>query len=239
MATLETSPAAELAPAVPYRLKESPYGSHMLLLDALPTNGAGRKVLDLGCCNGYFAALLADRGYEVTGVERAEGHGPDFPEQVRLIEHDLEQGLPRIDSRFSFVVCADILEHLRNPLALLQQARELLEPDGQLAASLPNSGNFYFRLNVLAGRFPKEDKGLFDRTHVQFFTWSGWAELFENAGFQMKQVRSSSVPFSVAMPAAPAWFVGALEWCFFQAARIWKTLFAYQFIILAVPHERL
>jgi SAM-dependent methyltransferase len=239
MATVETSPAAEFAQAVPYRLKESRFGSHMLLLDALPAQGAGRKVLDLGCCNGYFAALLAERGYQVTGIERAAGHGPDFPEQVQLIEHDLEKGLPHIDSRFSFVICADILEHLRNPQALLQQARELLEPDGQLAASLPNSGNFYFRLNVLAGRFPKEDKGLFDRTHVQFFTWSGWVELFRDAGFQMKQVRSSAVPFSVAMPAAPAWLVGALEWTFFQAAQIWKTLFAYQFIVVSAPRESL
>jgi SAM-dependent methyltransferase len=208
-------------------------------LTPYPPMAPGRKVLDLGCCNGYFAALLAERGYHVTGVERAEGHGPDFPEHVRLIEHDLEHGLPPIDSRFSFIVCADILEHLRNPLAVLQQARELLEPDGQLAASLPNSGNFYFRLNVLAGRFPKEDKGLFDRTHVQFFPWSGWVELFENAGFRIKTVRSSAVPFSVAMPAAPAWLVSALEWAFFEAAQVWKTLFAYQFIVAAVPRERL
>jgi SAM-dependent methyltransferase len=238
MATLETSPVTEFAEAVPYRLKESPYGSHMLLLDALPAKGAGRKVLDLGCCNGYFAALMAERGYDVTGVERAGGHGPDFPIEVRLIEHDLEQGLPPIDSRFSLVICADILEHLRYPLALLQQARELMEPDGQLAASLPNSGNFYFRLNVLAGRFPKEEKGLFDRTHVQFFPWSGWVELFEAAGFHIKEVRSSAVPFSVAMPSAPAWLVEALEWSFFQAARVWKTLFAYQFIVVSVPRGR-
>jgi SAM-dependent methyltransferase len=210
----------------------------MLLLESLPAQGNGRKVLDLGCCDGYFAALLVDRGYRVTGVERPGGYGKNFPEQVCLIEHDLERGLPVIDEKFSFVVCADILEHLRDPLKVLQQARELLEPTGHLAASLPNSGNFYFRLNVLAGRFPKEDKGLFDRTHVQFFPWSGWLELFENAGFEMTQVRCSSIPFSVAMPSAPAWMATVLEWFFFQTAKLWKTLFAYQFIILSVPRAR-
>jgi SAM-dependent methyltransferase len=225
--------------SVPYRLKESPYGSHMLLLDALPREGAGRKVLDLGCCNGYFSALLSARGFQVTGVERAEGHGPDFPEQVSLIEHDLERGVPHIEERFSFVICADILEHLRNPQGLLRQARELLEPDGILAASLPNSGNLYFRLNVLAGRFPKEDRGLFDRTHIQFFTWAGWTELFDTAGFGVNDVRCSAIPFSVAMPAAPAALVNALEWCFYKAAQAWKTLFAYQFIVLAAPRDRL
>ena len=238
MESVETSPAAEFSTRVPYRLKESRFGSHMLLLDALPVSGAGRKVLDLGCCNGYFAALLAERGYRVTGVERPEGHGPGFPDHVCLIEHDLERGLPCIDERFSFVICADILEHLRNPLELLRQARELLEPDGQLAASLPNSGNFYFRLNVLVGRFPKQDKGLFDRTHVQFFPWSGWVDLFEDAGLRIKDVRSSAVPFTLALRTAPAWLTNGLEWVSFQAARMWKTLFAYQFIVISVPRER-
>jgi SAM-dependent methyltransferase len=235
MALVETSSAPKFPGAVPYRLKESVYGSHMLLLKALPANGAGRRVLDLGCCNGYFAALLAERGYEVTGVERAGGYGTDFPERVRLIEHDLENGLPCIDLRFPFIICADVLEHLRDPLGLLRQARELLEPGGRIAASLPNSGNFYFRLSVLAGRFPKEDKGLFDRTHVQFFTWSGWVALFENAGLRIEAVRSSSVPFRLAMPSAPGWVVNGLEWAFFRAAQLWKTLFAYQFIVVSLP----
>jgi hypothetical protein len=53
----------------------------------------------------------------------------------------------------------------------------------------------------------------------------------------VKEVVSSAIPFSVAMASAPPWLAGALEWTSFQAARAWKKLFAYQFIVVFVPSE--
>ena len=86
-------------------------------------------------------------------------------------------GLPELPpASFDYFFCADILEHLRDPARLLHQLRTALYPGGLLIASLPNSGNVYFRLNILAGRFPQDDKGLFDRTHVRFYMWSGWKD---------------------------------------------------------------
>lgn len=150
-----------------YEFKPSPYSSHSLLLRSLPEAGDGRRVLDLGCGDGYLGAILARRGYEVIGVDRAGG---SVPPGVTLIEADLDAGLPPLPGQFDFVLCADILEHLRDPLALLRQLPGLLAPSGVLVASLPNSGNIYFRLNILAGRFPRHECGLFDRTHLHFFT---------------------------------------------------------------------
>jgi len=219
--------------AAHYRLNTSRYGSHMRLLEALPMDGCGRRVLDVGCSGGYFASLLAERGFEVTGIERADGHGGDFPRNVRLVEHDLEQGLPALDGRFGFIICADVLEHLRDPGALLRSLNGVLEPDGRIVASLPNSGNLYFRLVVLSGRFPKHERGLFDRTHVQFMVWNDWAALFERAGYCIESVRSTPLPFSLALPGLRP-FADTVEWMWIGFARLWKKLFAYQFVITAV-----
>ena len=41
---------------------------------------------------------------------------------------------------------------------------------------------------VLMGRFPRDQNGLFDATHIHFFTWDGWVELFNNAGFLIEGV---------------------------------------------------
>jgi SAM-dependent methyltransferase len=196
-------------------------------------------VLDVGCSDGYLASLLAERGYTVTGIEKPSGHTAAFPPNVKLIEHDLEQGLPHLEQRFSYIVCADILEHLRDPLALLRQLEPLLESGGRLIASLPNSGNIYFRLNVLLGRFPQDDRGLFDRTHVRFYVWDGWVQLLAEAGFRVASVKSSSIPFSLAFPD-PSWrfAVNLAEQVYFGLARLWKTLFAYQFVVTAVRSAR-
>jgi SAM-dependent methyltransferase len=230
--TTVTSKAA----AAQYRLNTSRYGSHMRLLEALPMEGRGRRILDVGCSGGYFASLLAERGFEVTGIERADGHGGDIPRNVRLVEHDLEQGLPPLDGRFAFIICADVLEHLRDPGALLRGLNGILEPDGRIVASLPNSGNLYFRLVVLSGRFPKHDRGLFDRTHVQFMMWNDWAGLFEGAGYRIESVRSTPLPFSLAWPALRP-FTEAVEWMWIGFAKLWKRLFAYQFVITVVRNS--
>jgi SAM-dependent methyltransferase len=228
--------ATRNASTVPYQLNASRYGSHMRLLEALPMEGQGRRVLDVGCSGGYFAGLLAERGFEVTGIERADGHGGDIPRNVRLVEHDLEQGLPPLDGRFAFIICADVLEHLRDPGALLRSLNGVLEPNGRIVASLPNSGNLYFRLVVLSGRFPKHDRGLFDRTHVQFMMWNDWAGLFEGAGYRIESIRLTPLPFSLAWPGLKP-FTEAVEWMWIGFAKLWKRLFAYQFVITVVRNS--
>ena len=217
-----------------YTYKASPYSSHTLLLDSLPAEGRGQRVLDIGCAAGYLAEMLVERGYEVVGIERPGGHGDSFPDNVELVEADLDGGLPSVRGRFSYAICGDILEHLRDPAKLLKQVAANLEPDGLLVASVPNSGNFYFRLNILFGRFPQDDKGLFDRTHLRFYMWKGWAELFAAAGFHVERRRVTAIPVGLALPRWDGTAaVRALESLAYVAARVRPTLFAYQFVVTA------
>ena len=220
----------------PYSFKASAFSSHTLLVQALPVDGNGNSLLDVGCAGGYLSAIFAGRGYRVVGLERAGGAGSNFPRNIRLIEADLDQGLPRFDNSFNYVICADILEHLRDPGKLLREAWAVLEPDGRLVASLPNSGHLYFRLNVLFGRFPQDDNGLFDRTHMRFFMWQGWVELLRAGGFRIESVQPTGTPVGLALPSLEgSWVVNLLERVSYWLARVWKNLFAYQFIVVARP----
>lgn len=214
-----------------YQFKARPHSSHVLLLKEFPQEGHGRRVLDVGCADGYLAEILAERGFAVTGVDLP---GTPHNGSFRFIGADLDQGLPDLEDSFDYVLCADVLEHLRDPLRMLGECRARLTPGGTLIASLPNSGHLYFRWNVLRGRFPRHDRGLFDRTHLQFFTWDGWAELFGRAGFHIDSICVSGVPLGLVWPH---WDGSAairfLESFAFQLARLRKTLFAYQFIVRA------
>ena len=106
----------------------------------------------------------------------------------------------RSRNRFDYIICADVLEHLRDPLRMLRDCHARLAPGGALILSLPNSGHWYFRWNVLLGRFPQHDRGLFDRTHLHFYTWDGWVELLHRAGFEIEPLDSAAVPVGLALP---------------------------------------
>ena len=214
-----------------YRMKSGPYSSHTLLLSHFPDTTTGRRVLDVGSAAGYVAEILATRGYSVRCVDRP---GTPHPTTVEFSGTDLDEGLGPVGTGFDYIICADVLEHLRRPLELLEDCRTRIAPGGTLVASLPNSGHWYFRWNVLIGRFPQDDNGLFDRTHIHFYTWDGWVALFKNAGFSIQSVSCSAVPFELALPA---WKDTALIRCLsrlsFLCSRVWKALFAYQFIVTA------
>lgn len=227
--------AAQADPQPRYQFKAGRYSSHTLLLARFPERGEGRRVLDLGCAAGYLSEILADRGYSVHCIDWP---GTPHPPTVEFSGADLDDGIGPVGGQFDYIICADLIEHLRNPLSLLKECREKLAPGGKLMASLPNSAHWYFRWNVLMGRFPQHERGLFDSTHLHFYPWHGWVNLFHRAGFRIEDFCCSSVPFGLALPGwESSLLVRSLERLSIECARVWKALFAYQFIVTARGEE--
>ena len=217
-----------------YALKPGAHSSHSALLALLPAPGNGRRVLDIGCGTGELASLLGARGYEVTGIERVPIENPSF----ELIIANIEDGLPALKGAFDAVICGDVLEHLTHPARLLREIHSVLTPAGRLIASLPNSGHYYFRANILAGRFPQHEKGLFDRTHLRFFMWDGWQELFAGAGFRFVSVAPTIPPFELQFPALKgSLLLRVIDSANYAFARLRMQLFAYQFVVEAAPEK--
>ena len=218
-----------------YSLKESPYSSHHRILALLPEPGERKRVLDGGAGTGELAAILAGRGYEVTAVERFP-IASEISERVDFHQADLEEGLPPLKGAYHWILCADVLEHVREPQVLLQRLHALLTPDGVIVASLPNSGHWYFRLHVLFGSFPRHEKGLFDRTHLHFFMWRNWVDLFRDAGYRVDRPGVTAPPAELQFPrSAGSFWLKCVDAMGLLLAKVWKELFAYQFIVVARP----
>jgi len=85
-----------------------------------------------------------------------------------------------------------VLEHLVDPWSLLQRQARWLAPDGLVVACIPNMAHWSVLVHLLMGEWPYQDSGLFDRTHLRFFTLSSIRQLFAGAGLHILDVRARS-----------------------------------------------
>jgi SAM-dependent methyltransferase len=225
--------------ATPYTFKPEPRSSHSRMLACVPANGAGKRALDIGGGEGYLSAELDRRGFDAVCVAAPGTAAAGLPASIRMIEADLDFDLPAFERPFDYIICGDVLEHLRRPRHALDWIVRSLAPEGTLIASLPNGTHAYVRLQILLGRFPKDDRGLFDRTHLHFFPWKGWVDLFEASGLTIADVWPTPVPFGLALErwrGTPP--VRALEQLSYAMAVSWKSLLAYQFVVRATRRRR-
>ena len=206
-------------------LNEGRHRAHAKLLDAV---GSGRRVLDVGCSSGYLAAPLAERGNTMVGIEldpSAAREAGAYCERV-LVGNVETMELLLEPGSFDVLLCGDVVEHLRDPVATLARLRPLLRPGGRLVLSTPNVANWAMRLSLLAGRWRYTDRGILDRTHVHLFTRRTLAQALEAAGYRVERL-----DFTVPVPGGS----DALDGLARLVGCLRPALFAYQFVVAAVP----
>lgn len=204
-------------------LNEHRHRAHAKLVAAV---GTGRRVLDVGCSSGYLAQPLAARGNTIVGIELdpvAARAAEEFCE--RVLVGDIEvMDLPLEPASFDVVLCGDVVEHLRDPVAALARLRPLLVPGGRLVVSTPNVANWAIRLSLLGGRWRYTDRGILDRSHTHLFTRASLRDALEAAGYRVERI-----DFSVPVPGGS----DALDGAAYAVGRLRPGLFAYQFVAVA------
>ncbi len=166
-----------------------------VLVDWTP---AGTRVLEIGCATGYMSRVLRERrACRVTGVERsptAAAHAAPFCEAVLVGDVEDERLWTDVVPPFDVAILADVLEHLREPEAVLARCRAALAPEGRLLVSIPNVAHHTIRRALLRGRFDYEEYGILDRTHLRFFTRRSFSALLEGGGFRILELTFSLQP---------------------------------------------
>jgi SAM-dependent methyltransferase len=224
--------ATSAEPTVPYEIKASPHSSHGVLLSWLAAARPGR-VLDVGCSDGRFGALVREQGHRVVGVDvtKHEGIGERLD---GFVEADLNDGLPaELGDGFDVIVAADVLEHTIDPGSLLDDLVRRLSPGGSILVSVPNISHWYPRGRVAIGRFDYDSRGILDRGHLRFFTRRSVERLLVD--HDLKIVRRAVVGSPIellerdgsSIVARLARGAGAIDRL---ATRAWPTMFGYQFL---------
>ena len=167
---------------VDYTFKWSEHGSHMQIVDLIRPE---TRVLDLGCSQGLLARPLTEKGVRVVGVDGRPA-GEDLAEELEdYLQRDLELPLEIPKGRdFDYVVCADVIEHLKGRAQLLRSARRYLKADGRLIISTGNVAILVLPPLLLAGRFNYGPRGILDQDHADLYTRDSFRREVVAAGFR-------------------------------------------------------
>lgn len=155
---------------------------------------AGRRVLDVGCGTGDLAkSANAGKNNTLVAIEP----DPARAEAARELGLTVHAGV--LDDRFlaehapfDVVTFCDVLEHLVDPAAALEDAKRALRPGGVIIASVPNVAHWSVRLRLLAGRWEYAKYGIMDATHIRWFTRKTLTAMFEQAGLRVIEVRRTA-----------------------------------------------
>ena len=136
-------------------------------------------LMDIGCGDGSFLREMADRGWQVSGVDfdaeavalsRARHH---LEVRVGTVESLVANGL-----KYDVVTASHVIEHVPDPIEFLRKCGQLLRPGGRIILRTPNCESFGHRVYGRAWR------GLEPPRHLQLFTLSAISACARKAGLK-------------------------------------------------------
>ena len=153
---------------------------------------AGSKVLDIGCGEGKFGAMLLSKKCQLYGIDidleacrnalERYKYNKIFCTNIEAPDYE-DEGFSELESipfKFDYVALIDILEHVINPTKVIENSVKYLKDKGKILVSIPNVNNADIFLNLLNDRFNYREAGVLDNTHTKYFTRSSFVEWIED-----------------------------------------------------------
>lgn len=138
---------------------------------------AGSKVLEVGCGPGFLSLELQSMGFNLTAIDR----------DPRAVEYAKKRGVASVipmdasqtsfkDEAFDAVIFSDVLEHIPNQSAFLNEIHRILKSDGRIIFSVPAEKKLWSRHDISLG-------------HYRRYSRQDVVTLLENHGFRIRKLR--------------------------------------------------
>jgi len=161
--------------------------SRSKIIKAIKSNSV---VLEFGSANGSTTAYLKNELH--CNVYIIELNEEDFKSAMHFAEAGFcgDAGkLEWVDAfahiSFDYILFADVLEHLYDPLTVLKNAVSLLKENGRVLVSVPNIAHSSIIINLLKNKFEYNETGLLDETHIRFFSYYSLLDLLDSASLSV------------------------------------------------------
>lgn len=130
----------------------------------------GKKLLDVGCGVGTALEVARKMGFEAEGVELNQKLSEIAREKGFVIYNDFIENL-NLAHKYDIILMMDLIEHLTDPLSILNSLKKNLADDGVIVIYTPNHRSLIvsiFRLLYVLG-YQKPAALTFASNHISFF----------------------------------------------------------------------
>ncbi|MBW1894158.1 MAG: class I SAM-dependent methyltransferase [Deltaproteobacteria bacterium] len=167
--------------------------------EALKLIGKGDVLLDVGCGRGRISDLVKDRFNQIIGLDISLTGLSLASKKMTAIQSNLNQAaIPLKDQSVDAVVCLDVIEHLFDPLHLVEEAGRVLKDNGEFILSTPNTRFIGHISNLLfRGTAPKTSMDIegYDGGHLHYFTFADLKEILTKSNFSIVAENGFSMRF--------------------------------------------
>lgn len=160
------------------------------------------NILDIGCATGYNGEyLFKEKNCFLTGVDINPAHITSCKQRncykdLKLINLNmLKSELDDYVNSFDYILMLDVIEHLYNPVSVINKLKKLLAEKGRMIFSIPNISHASIKISLMQNKFRYTDLGLLDTTHIRFFTLETIIDLFNKTNMQINNIDFVFKPF--------------------------------------------
>lgn len=157
------------------------------------------KVLEIGSSTGVFLGLLKEKGFEVLGIEPSKSTaGFANKKGINTLKTTFEEE-KIASSSFDLVIMNHVLEHMEDPVAVLEKAKRVLKTGGLVFIDVPNFASLSAKLWGVNWRY------LLPNEHKFHFTPQSLDKLLEKAGLKIIYWEATSGVWDYASPLQELW----------------------------------
>lgn len=159
----------------------------------------GSKVLEFGSAGGRMTKILKDEmGCCVFIVEYERCA---FKKAMEFADKGICSDIEQLKwkrrwkrHKFDYIIFADVLEHLRDPLLVLSETYDLLKDDGSVLISVPNIAHNDIFIKLYNNHFDYTNIGILDNTHLHFWAEENLDEFEKNTEYQIYDIKYRTIP---------------------------------------------
>jgi len=183
------------------------------LIDRELAGEGALRALDVGCGTGFNVQRLRERGFDVVGLEPAEGMRARAQANnpgAEIVDGDAE-ALPFPDASFDLVLSIEVVRYLADPARAFAEMARVLRPGGRAIVTAAPLLSLYALVNFVTARV---EVPTFHRVKHSFLTEQSARRVARAAGFAAAEVHGAFLgPWHVLARVWPGALAATLRAC--------------------------